>query len=98
MDRESLQTTAILVITILLILWICGMIYPPKNGKITIFNMPTNKEGLNPGFNPRFDRTFTQSAYDRQLDYMKDQRGMTSDDYSLGDLIHQNHSASLVPR
>ena len=55
-------------------------------------------EYLNPGFDPRHDRTNTQTEYDKQLDYMKDQKGNTVDDYMLGDLLFQDHAASAVPR
>lgn len=43
-------------------------------------------------FNPRYDRSFSQSITDKESDKMKDQAGYTVDDYLLADLLSKRHN------
>lgn len=46
-------------------------------------------------FDPTYDRTFSQSLLDHQMDRTQDQKGYTVDDYMLGDLLYKRHGPAM---
>jgi hypothetical protein len=72
-----MQTIIFIVIAIVLLLILVWML---------------KSECFNPGYNPIYDRSFNQTVFDHQSDYMKDMRGMTADDYSLEDTLYKQHA------
>lgn len=74
----------IIIILVLILLW--------NVSRMNVSEM-VFYEKFNPGFNPVYNRTFHQAAMDHQSDYLKDMRGMTSDDYSLENTLYNQHAA-----
>jgi hypothetical protein len=100
----EMNTTYALIIAIIIILLFIGWRRWSRSQKMaatTVVAVPvsvapaaatTTPATSSERFNPKYDRTFSQSITDRQMDKMKDQKGYTVDDYALGDLLYQRES------